>query len=142
MELIQLVLAPTVGQANVTTVATTFDIGVGQILEGTVRPTDPIALPYGGKELTPENSKNISIGVTSKLTENITFTADYYNVKVDDRIVKTQAIPITDPSLAFTSLSFYTNALNTETQGLDIVTNIRLGETRFGLAYTFNQTNV
>lgn len=134
--------APTVGQANVTTVATTFDIGVGQILEGTVRPTDPIALPYGGKELTPENSKNISIGVTSKLTENITFTADYYNVKVDDRIVKTQAIPITDPSLAFTSLSFYTNALNTETQGLDVVTNVRLGETRIGLAYNFNQTKV
>jgi iron complex outermembrane receptor protein len=99
-------------------------------------------LPFGGKELTPESSKNTSIGITSKLGKNITITADYYSVKVDDRIVKSQAIPITDPSLAFGSLSFYTNALNTETQGLDLVTNIKLGDTRISLAYNYNQTKV
>jgi len=134
--------APTVGQANVTTVSTTFDIGTGQILQGTVRPTDPIALPFGGKELTPENSKNMSFGITSKLSENFTITADYYNVKVNDRIVKSQAIPITDPSLAFGRLSFYTNALNTETKGFDVVANIKVGDTKIGLAYNYNSTKV
>ena len=134
--------APTVGQANVTTVSTTFDIGIGQVLEGTVRPTDAIAIPYGGKALTPEQSKSISFGFTSKLTDNFTFTADYYNVKVDDRIVKSQAITVTDPSLAFTSLAFYTNALNTQTQGVDIVASYKFGKSKVGLAYNFNQTDV
>ncbi len=135
--------APTVGQSNVTTVTTTFDIGTGQILEGTVRPTDAIAIPYGGKALTPEQSKNLSVGLTSKITKNITLTADYYSVAVDDRIVKSQAIDVSaDPSLIYGSLAFYTNALNTTTQGVDFVANAKFGKSRVSLAYNFNETKV
>ncbi|MFB3118942.1 MAG: TonB-dependent receptor domain-containing protein, partial [Stenotrophomonas maltophilia] len=42
--------APTPGQANVTTITTSFDGVTGmQVQEGTVRPTDPLAVSLGGK---------------------------------------------------------------------------------------------
>lgn len=134
--------APTPGQANVTTITTSFDGITGmQVQEGTVRPTDPLAVGLGGKALVPETSQNLSLGLASRLSSNISFTLDYYQVNVDDRIIKSRSLPISgDPN--FSELAFYSNSLNTETSGLDAVLVWRNSKTNVSLAYNYNKTEV
>ncbi len=133
--------APTPGQANVVTITTSFDGVTGeQVQEGTVSPTNPLAVSLGGKELVPETSENISIGLASRLTDDLTLTVDVYSITVDDRIVKSRSLPIDNP--LFSELAFYTNSLNTRTSGLDAVTSWRGKDTDISLAFNYNQTEV
>jgi iron complex outermembrane receptor protein len=138
--------APTPGQSNVTSIVTTFDGATGlQTQQGTVRPTDPLAISLGGAPLGPEDSNSISIGFTANPSDDWTITFDLYDVDVDDRIVKTQDIPIVNP--LFTRLSFYTNGINTETQGFDLVALYERewsggSNTDFSFAWNHNKTDV
>ena len=119
--------APTPGQQNWTGVITTFDATnpLIQTQEGTVAPDSDIARQFGGKELDAEESTNYTLGFTTNLFDSLSITVDLYRIEVDDRISKEGSIQITDPGLIaqlnFTEVSFYTNALNTETDGIDIV---------------------
>jgi len=134
--------APTPGQANVVTITTSFDGQTGlQVQEGTVSPTDPLAVSLGGKALIPETSQNISAGLASRVSDNISVTVDYYQIKVDNRINKSRALPIENNPL-FKELAFYTNSLNTKTFGLDAVVSWKSRDTRISLAYNYNVTEV
>ena len=136
--------APTPGQANVVTITTSFDGVTGmQVQEGTVSPTTPLARSLGGKALTPETSKNISVGLASRLSDNLSLTVDYYSIDVDDRIIKSRSLPIENNPL-FAELAFYTNSLTTKTTGLDAVASWRSGsnDTRISVAYNYNKTEV
>lgn len=134
--------APTAGQANVTTITTSFDGVSGmQVQEGTVRPTDPLAKSLGGKALVPEEAVNLSFGLTSRVSNSISVTADFYKISVDKRIIKSRSLAIDgDPN--FSELAFYSNALNTETQGFDLVAAWKTIRTSFSLAYNYNSTKV
>ena len=142
--------APTPGQQNFTGVITTFDAmdPLIQTLSGTVSPDSDFARPFGGKELDAEESTNYTLGFTANLLESLTLTFDLYRIEVDDRISKTGSIAVTDPTVPFTVLEFYTNALNTETDGFDIVAiyDVDWGasgqSTNFSLAYNHNETDV
>ena len=135
--------APTPGQANVTTITTSFDGVTGmQVQEGTVRPTHPLAVSLGGKALVPEDAFNVSLGFAARAAGFMSLTVDFYRVEVDNRIIKSRSLPVTgDPN--FSELAFYTNSLNTETQGMDLVVFLtgRLN-TDFSLAYNYNETDV
>ncbi|MCF6226188.1 MAG: TonB-dependent receptor [Xanthomonadales bacterium] len=136
--------APTPGQANVRTTITTFDGATGlQVEEGLIPPTDPRALAVGGKALTEEQSFNISFGLTSDLTDNTTLTLDFYQINVDDRIYRTGDITAADGS----SISFYTNALDVEHSGLDLVITSGIDwsdatRTDLSFAYGYNKIDV
>ncbi len=142
--------APTPGQQNYTGIITTFDAAnpLIQTQSGTLAPDDPILTPFGGKELDSEEATNYTLGFTANLFDSLSITLDVYRIEVDDRISKTADIPV-DASLGldFTVVSFYTNALNTETDGLDIVAIYDLDwnnghSTNFTLAYNHNETDV
>jgi len=114
--------APTPGQANISSIITTFDGRTGDlVLEGLVPATSASAIAAGGRELVEEESTNISLGFTTALSSAWDLTVDYYNVEVDDRIYRTGDIPI--PGTLDNTLSFYTNALDLEHEGFDIVLN-------------------
>lgn len=134
--------APTSGQANVTTITTDFD-GMGQQIDsGTLSSTDPIAVSLGGKALVPEASENYSFGVTSRI-DRLNITADVYHVNEDKRIVKSQNIAVVGfPE--FQEVSFYSNALNARTHGLDLVFSWKSAarDTNLSLAYNYNETKV
>ena len=117
--------APTPGQTNISNIITTFDSGV-QVEEGLVPSTSPLAAAVGGTALVEENAVNISAGFTADFGDNWTLTADVYQIEVSDRIYRTGSIPVpalpTDPPNApGRAISFFTNALDVEHQGLDIV---------------------
>jgi iron complex outermembrane receptor protein len=110
--------APTPGQANVSTTITTFDGTTGlQVEEGLVRPTSAGALAVGGAPLKEEESVNMSLGFTADIADNTTLTFDMYKVAVDDRIYRTGDIANGSGG----SISFYTNAMDIEHQGFDLV---------------------
>jgi iron complex outermembrane receptor protein len=140
--------APTPGQANVRTTITTFDGTTGlQVEEGLIPSTDPRIAAVGGAPLTEETSVNYSFGFTANIFENSTLTLDVYTIKVDDRIYRTGDIPFTDPEGSISSISFYTNALSVQHQGVDIVFNSNTdwsgdASTTWTAAYAYNKIDV
>jgi iron complex outermembrane receptor protein len=111
--------APTPGQANVRTTITTADSLTGLLVEeGLLPPTSDAAVAVGGTALKEEESLNLSVGFTADFGSNTTLTLDVYKIEVDDRIYKTGNIP--DPATGG-SIAFYTNALDVEHTGVDLV---------------------
>ncbi len=136
--------APTPGQANVRTTITTFDGATGlQVEEGLVPSTDPRVAGLGGTELTEETSLNFSFGFTTDFGESTTLTADVYKIDVDGRIYRTGDMTALDGS----TVSFYTNALDVEHSGLDIILTSDMdwssdSNTVFTAAYAYNKIDV
>ena len=136
--------APTPGQANVSTIITTFDGTTGaQIEEGLVPSTSAAAVAVGGAALKEEESFNMSVGFTSQLGDNATLTFDMYQVEVDDRIYRTGDIANGSGG----SISFYTNAMDIEHQGFDLVLSSSFElmsgmETTASLAFNHNTIEV
>ncbi len=128
--------------------------------QGTFNNVDPIIREgLGVPQLTAETSKNISAGITFKPVSNLSLSVDYYNVKVDDRVLFTGEIgfdgddnstnPVEQILLdnSITSLKFFVNAVNTNTSGVDLVANYRNLEMGNGmlsltLAANFNETTI
>ena len=109
--------APTPGQANISTLIT--DIGSnGNLVEDALVPAaSATAKQFGGKALKEEESVNISLGFTSQISDNTTLTFDMYQIEVDDRIYRTGKIDNGNVG----TISFYTNAMDVEHQGFDLV---------------------
>ena len=85
-------------------------------------------------QLEAETSFNISAGVTYKLADNFTATVDYYNIKVNDRVLFSDQIastafevgtPLRDQLDAelVDAFRFFINAVDTKTSGFDVVLN-------------------
>ncbi len=136
--------APTPGQANNVAVITTFDGSTGQqVEEGLIKPTNPLAQQYGGEELTEENSVNYSLGFTADIGDSTNLTMDFYLIEVDDRIYRTGDIQTVEGP----TISFYTNAMDVEHQGIDVVLtsfwdwsgNV---DTTFTFAFNYNEIDV
>ncbi|MCZ6500807.1 MAG: TonB-dependent receptor, partial [Gammaproteobacteria bacterium] len=135
--------APTPGQVNVTTTITTFDGMTGlQQEEGLVRSTDPLVASVGGTALTEETSVNVSLGFSADLNDTTTLTIDGYLIKVDDRIYRTGDISV-DPMTTQT-ISFFTNALDVEHTGIDVVLTSGFdwpnGDTTTDVTFAFTHT--
>ena len=99
------------------------------------------------KPLKPEKSVNFSLGATANPFRGLTFTADYYQIKIKDRIVLTENLGAAGSGTAaqnaavkaildangFQSVGaarFFINGLDTTTQGVDVVAAYRLGARR------------
>ena len=138
--------APTPGQANVRTTITTFDGVTGlQVEEGLVPSTSPLVAAVGGKALTEETSLNISAGFSKDISRKTRLTLDFYSIAVDDRIYRTGDIPV--PGTTSQTISFYTNALDVEHQGFDLVLSGTKAwdggaSTRWSLVFGYNETDV
>lgn len=114
--------APTPGQANVSTIITTFDGTSGlQVEEGLIPATSPDAVAAGGQPLSEEKSVNYSFGFSSDLSDSTTLSVDFYRIEVDDRIYRTGDIQLDAGLSTERTISFYTNAIDTRSQGVDIV---------------------
>jgi iron complex outermembrane receptor protein len=130
-------------------------------------PTSPGAAVVGINGLKPETSTNYSIGLVLHPAPRLTITADAYQIEIRDRIVGSgmlfgsgagvnsaavvQAIKtngnVLDPTVAFTGINVFTNALNTRTRGGEIVTSYasnynELGRVDWSASANYNQVKV
>ena len=106
-----------------------------QFVEVGVFPVDhPAALALGARPLTEETSINLSAGLAFTPVENFTVTADYFHIRIDDRIIlgATFDDDATIQLLANAGITgiggvqYFTNGLDTRTQGVDVTGNLRV----------------
>ena len=139
--------APTPGQSNLQKVTTTFDNDTGlQVESGTVPPDHPSALAAGGSPLKEETSLDYTFGLHAA-NDRMSMTADVYRINIEDRIFKTRSLPFTDPTTGIGSnVQFFTNALDLEVTGLDVVLTTSFDWADSGvssdLTFAFNHNQV
>ena len=148
--------APSLSQGNWSAISTNFIINpINQQVEafqvGTYRIGSVVANALGAPALKPENSKNLSGGVVWQPFSNFEVTADYFHIEIDDRIVYTgnfnnAAILAIIGPLGANGARFLTNAINTETDGYDLVANYQrplfTGRVDLSAAYSNNETKI
>ena len=119
-----------------------FEIGIFPVGSAEAR-------ALGARRLEAESSRNFSAGAALSPTENLTFTADFFLVNVDDRIVLTGFLD-TDSVAAILrgigsraeAAQYFTNAIDTKTRGIDLTADYRMptASGEFGLNAAFNYT--
>lgn len=134
----------------------TLDPAVGQIVSrenSTLPINSPAAIALGAQPLKPEKSYNVSAGLTALPVKNLFITADLYAVRVNDRIVRTSFFTTSNPLIkklfddynivGIQSARYFANAIDTRTQGIDIVAQYELhannlGHFTFLASYNYN----
>ena len=88
---------------------------------------------FGVGSLKQEKSTNYSLGLTARVAKTVTLTVDAYQIDIGDRIVLSSQFTRTNPlgdhhsgRQPVSRVQFFANAVNTRTQGIDIVANERL----------------
>jgi iron complex outermembrane receptor protein len=126
------VRAPSLVQLGYGTSSTSFGEGGELTTVNTLPVDDPLAQALGAQELDEESSTNLSLGLTARITERLELTFDAFQIDVDDRITLSERIdcvPGGVPDDAFdlcvdrniTAANFFTNAVNTRTEGFELV---------------------
>jgi len=150
--------APSLAQQYFATTSTNNTVvgGVSQLIEvGTFPATSPVATALGGKQLKAEKALNLAGGVALTPFSGFSLTADYYNIRIKDRVVLTENLTgaavvnlLTAAGITnVTSARFFVNGVDTRTQGLDIVATYRVpdfGAGKFVLTagYNYNETKI
>jgi iron complex outermembrane receptor protein len=129
--------APSLGQEFFSSTATNF-INVGGVLTPLEVRTLPVesgpAKALGAAPLRAERSQNTSVGLALQPLSNLSLTVDRYHIVIKDRIVFSGNF--TDPSIrnflaaqgfpGVGSARYFTNAIDTKTNGIDVVTRYAL----------------
>ena len=145
--------APTLHQIYTQKAQYSFVPGQGIQVGGLVNNVSSQAGLLGIAKLDAETSTNFTIGLGGKVNKNLSFTFDYYNIAVKDRIVLSTEIGATNAgntaldqiltSNNLSDLSFFVNALDTKTSGLDVVigyNKLEVGEGTLGFNLSGNYT--
>jgi iron complex outermembrane receptor protein len=148
--------APSLAQSWFSSVATNFlrDPVSGNVVAfqiWTAPVSSPIAVALGAKPLRPETSRNYSGGVVWQPISNLEMTADFFHIDIKHRIVlsgnfnQPQVQPILKP-LGASGARFFTNAIDTRTNGYDLVVNHQRplfnGRIDLSGAYSNNKTKI
>ncbi len=149
--------APSLHQRFFNNIAT--DIVDGELLNsGTFRNDSEVAQQLGIPELKEETSMNFSAGLTLKPHSAVSITIDAYKIDIKDRIILTGNLgndpfggPIDDLRALFglygaSTGRFFTNAVDTETFGIDVVADYTAalgpGMLKASLLYNYTTTTV
>ena len=148
--------APSLGQSFFSSTATNFINVIGQGLvpfESLTLPVDsPAAQVLGAQPLKPENSTHASAGLALTPVPGFDITVDFYHIGIDDRIVLSGNFTgprITELLAPFgaNSARFFTNAIDTRTNGVDVtatyhVTLDEAGDIRLNGSYNNTRTEI
>ncbi len=131
--------------------------------QGTFNNVDPVIRNgLGVPQLHAETANNFSIGYTQRIARNFSFSLDYYNVAIKDRVLFSGEVgyqaggpgnPANNPveqildTYNVTSMKFFINAVNTKTSGLDLVANysnidFASGKLDINFSANFNKTKI
>ena len=152
--------APSLAQEfyTITTTNTLLVNGSSALVEtGTFPVNSAAATALGARPLQPEKARNLSIGAQWQPTRNWTTTVDLYRIDIDNRIVFSSNLQLANaPTLANALLAqgvnvgaarYFTNAVDTRTKGVDLVSTYRLNLSQgaradLTLAYNHNDNEV
>lgn len=155
--------APSLQQQNFQSIATQF-INVKRTPDGSVeavpfeigtfRTDNPAAVALGAEPLKAEKSKNFGLGLVLQPVENLYVTVDAYRIDIDDRIVLSENLT-SDAARNYLQANgfpgigggrYFTNAVDTKTQGVDAVGTYRWNldgsSAELTSGYNYNKTEV
>ena len=146
--------APSLHQEYFSATSTNFINGVPFDIK-TFPVNDPVARVLGSKDLKPEKSMNFSGGFAVEPAKNLSITADYYYITISDRIVfsdnfigaQVTALLASNGYTGIQGGRYFTKAIDTKTQGVDVVVNYGMdlddaGFLRWTLGYNNTQNQV
>ncbi|HEX3757486.1 MAG TPA: TonB-dependent receptor, partial [Kofleriaceae bacterium] len=160
--------APGLQQINYSTIATQF---VNDPVTHAVMPSNILISPnrsdvtekaFGVPNLKEETSVNFSGGATARLANNLSLSTDYYHVTMKDRVVLTSLFQTSDPTddgrfgqavqsilsqfAGVGAAQFFVNAVDTHTDGVDVVVDysyhLSRGSLKATAAANFTRTRV
>ena len=153
--------APTLHQSHITLSQYIIVAGSAEpLLQGTLANDNPAVQALGVPTLTHEISKNLSAGLTYKFDRNFSASIDFYQIKVDDRVLFSSQIGSDDdPNTTnpveqiledngVVAVQVFINAGDTKTTGADLVLNYRniemgeSGKLHASFAANFNKTTI
>jgi iron complex outermembrane receptor protein len=130
--------APSVQQGFYSQVSTNLN-AAGVLTDTlTARQDSAVTRAFGIEPLQEETSNNFSLGFTARPTDSFSLTVDVFRIDIDDRIIFSSNIAPEDAStcgannagcpiraildpLGVGQVLFFTNAIDTRTEGIDIV---------------------
>ena len=150
--------APGLAQENYAASSSQFRLVNGVLnllLIKTLPVGSPSAIALGAKPLQPETSRNYSAGFTLNPSADLVVTVDAYRIDVDKRIAITSTLTGAAVSSILVahglsgdlSAQYYTNAIDTRTDGYDIVATWRhdlgeFGDLHVSGGYNYNKTKI
>ncbi|KQZ66549.1 MULTISPECIES: TonB-dependent receptor [unclassified Lysobacter] len=145
--------APSLQQQFFQSIATNFISGVPYEI-GTFRVDNPAAVALGSESLKAEESTNYSLGLVLQPSDGLYITIDAYHIKVDDRILLSENLTSTAvrnylQANGYPGIGggrYFTNAVDTKTQGVDIVAtqawDLASGKFNLTLGYNYSKTEI
>ena len=148
--------APTPGQSNARNLSTVVHPVTNEFEErGTIGPTHPVAMALGGRELQPEESRNLSVGAIFATANGFSLTVDYFRIDIEDRIALSGLFSVTEDikqrlvadgvpeANEFNTVRYFTNDFDTETSGIDVVASYGWATANgtADLLFSFNTTD-
>jgi iron complex outermembrane receptor protein len=126
--------APSLSQAYYTSTVSTLSSTDATFRQaGTFAVNHPVSVALGSQALRPEKSRHQTVGVVFQPTSDFSVSADYFSADISDRIMLTGTIVDTvSPQVksilkqyGVQSARYFTNAIATQTQGLDLRLNYK-----------------
>jgi iron complex outermembrane receptor protein len=120
---------------------TTTNVIGGRFIEVGNYPVDNRASRiFGAKPLKEETSVNLSAGFAFTPSDNVTFTVDFFTIKINDRILLgatfgdtvSQRILTDSGFSSIGAVQFFTNGLDTKTNGVDVTGDLHVPAGRSG----------
>ena len=145
--------APSLQQQYFQSIATNFISGIPYEI-GTFRVDNPAAVALGSEPLKAEESTNYSLGLVLQPADGLYITVDAYHIKVDDRILLSENLTSTAvrnylQANGYPGIGggrYFTNAVDTKTQGVDIVAtqawDLAAGKFNLTLGYNYSKTEI
>jgi iron complex outermembrane receptor protein len=132
--------APTLHQKYLSLSQASF-AGGDIVITGLANNSSPLARIVGVPTLKPETSKNLAFGIGLNPIQNLSFTIDYYSINIEDRVIYSNEVNNTARRVSRTS--FFLNAAETKTSGVDLVAayrNLELGSLKLNINLAGNYT--
>ena len=143
--------APSLHQQNLSNTQYIIVAGSAEpLLQGIIQNGTPEARSLGIQDLFPEISQNFSAGLTVGNRNGFSGSIDFYNIKVNDRVLFTSQIQGEAGSeleanlnaAGVVAVQAWINAGNTNTTGVDFVFNWRKENLMLGFVGNFNKTTI
>ena len=143
--------APSLAQQYFQTVSTVFLPGIAAPFEIRTFPaSSAVAGAFGAEPLEPEESTSLSLGLVLQPADGLYVTVDAYRIEVDDRIALSsnltgdavRALLESQGIFGVNGGRYFTNAIDTRTEGVDLVGTWRLplDTSTFDLTAGYNHT--
>lgn len=147
--------APTLGQLGASSTTLTFGSGGALRRVSTLPVSSAAGRALGIRELDPEKSFNVSVGITASPIRGLRLSLDAFRILVDNRITLSERFDLTGLSQAqrttlglgtFDAINFFTNAVDLKTRGLEAVADYRTkfagGELGLNAAFSYAKNSI